>query len=223
MGRDHGDGWAGCSALACDNTLLNDPMADSFSRRDFVATVGSIGAVWLLADAAERGDAIAHAAHQVAQAQPALQFFSREQAAEIEAFASRIIPTDDTPGAREVGVVYFIDRGLATWAKDQAPAFNEGLTRLSQAVGGKFRGQTRLSALTPAQQDEVLKSIQETPFFGQMRFATLAGMFSLPTYGGNLDFAGWKLMGQENAMEFRAPFSWYDQPANRRALPGGDA
>jgi len=198
-------------------------MSDSFSRRDFVATVGSIGAVWLLSDSAERGEALAHAAHQVQQAQPALQFFTREQAADVEAFASRIIPTDDTPGAREAGVVYFIDRSLATFLKDQAPAFTDGLTKLSRDVGRKFRGQTRLSALTPAQQDEVLKSIEKTPFFGTMRFATLAGMFSLPTYGGNLDFVGWKLMGQENAMEFRAPFSWYDQPANRRALLGGDA
>ena len=195
-------------------------MSDSFSRRDFVAAVGSVGAVWLLADS---GEALAHAAHQVSQAQPTLLVFTREQAAEIEAFASRIIPTDDTPGAREAGVVYFIDKSLATVAKDQLPAFTEGLAKLQKDVGAKFRGQTKLSTLTPAQQDEVLRSIERTPFFGQMRFATLAGMFSLPTHGGNKDFAGWKLLGQQDAMEFKAPFGWYDQPANRRALLGGDA
>ena len=198
-------------------------MPDSFSRRDFVAAVGSVGAVWLLADATERGEAIAHAAHQVTQAQPTLSVLTREQAAEIEAFASRIIPTDDTPGAREAGVVYFIDRSLTTFAKDQLPAITAGLTKLSKDVGAKFRGQTRLSALTPAQQDEVLRSIEQTPFFGLMRFATLAGMFSLPTHGGNKDFVGWKLVGQQQGMEFKAPFGWYDQPANRRALLGGDA
>ena len=68
-----------------------------------------------------------------------------------------------------------------------------------------------------------LRSIERTQFFGLMRFATLAGMFSLPTHGGNKDFLGWKLLGQEDAMEFKAPFGWYDQPANRRALLGGDA
>lgn len=198
-------------------------MPDSLSRRDFVATVGSLGAVWLLSDVADRSDAIAHAAHQLKQAQPTLQSFTPEQAAEIEAFASRIIPTDDTPGAREAGVVYFIDRALATWAKEQQPMFMEGLARLPKDVGAKVRGQTRLSALTPAQQDEVLKSIEKTPFFGIMRFATIAGMFSLPSYGGNKDFAGWKLVGQVEAMEFTPPFSWYDRPANRRALSGGDA
>ena len=198
-------------------------MSDTFSRRDFVATVGSIGAVWLLADAAERGEAVAHAAHQASQAQPTLTVFTPEQAAEVEAFASRIIPSDGTPGAREAGVVYFIDRGLSTWAKDQKPQFMEGLAKLQRDVGGKFRGQTRLSALTPAQQDEVLRSIENTPFFGNMRFATLSGMFSLPSQGGNRDFVGWKLVGQESALEFKAPFGWYDQPANRRALLGGDA
>jgi gluconate 2-dehydrogenase gamma chain len=198
-------------------------MSDSFSRREFVAAVGSLGAVWLLADSRERGEAMAHAAHQVTQAQPAFTVLTREQAAEIEAFASRIIPTDDTPGAREAGVVYFIDRGLSTWAKGQLPAFTEGLTKLRRDVGAKYRGQTRLSALTPAQQDEVLKSIENTPFFGLMRFATIAGMFSLPAHGGNRNFVGWQLVGQQDAMEFKAPFGWYDQPANRRALLGGDA
>jgi gluconate 2-dehydrogenase gamma chain len=148
---------------------------------------------------------------------------TREQAAEIDAFSSRIIPTDNTPGAREAGVVFYIDRALSTWAKGQVPAFTEGLTKLEKDVGAKYPGQTRLSALTPDQQDEVLKSIEETPFFGMMRFATLSGMFTLPTYGGNRDFVGWKLVGQEGAMEFKAPFGWYDLPANRRALLGGDA
>jgi len=198
-------------------------MSSPFSRRDFVAAVGSVGAAWLLADEKAVNDALAHAAHQVKQAQPTFAVFTREQAAEIEAFASRIIPTDDTPGAREAGVVYFIDRSLATVAKDQLPAFTEGLAKLSKDVGAKFRGQTKLSALTPAQQDEVLRSIEQTPFFGMMRFATLAGMFSLPTHGGNRDFVGWKLVGQQDAMEFKAPFGWYDEPANRRALLGGDA
>jgi hypothetical protein len=43
---------------------------------------------------------------------------SAEQAAEIEAAARRIIPTDDTLGAREARVIYFIDRTLATFATD---------------------------------------------------------------------------------------------------------
>lgn len=198
-------------------------MPDSFSRREFVGTLGSLGAVWLLADLKDRSDALAHAAHMVTQAQPGLTYFTREQAAEIEAITARIIPTDDTPGAKEAGVVYFIDKAMTGFAKPMEPVFIEGLKKLPTDVGAKVRGQTRFSALTPAQQDEVLKSIEKTPFFGTLRFATIVGMFSLPSYGGNRDWIGWKLLGQESAMEFKAPFSWYDQPANRRAVMGGDA
>lgn len=198
-------------------------MPDQFSRRDFVATVGSFGALWLLADVADRSEAMAHAVHQATQAQPTLQHFTREQANELDALTSRIFPTDDTPGAREAGVVYFIDRAMVTWAKEAQKEMAEGLTKLEKDVGAKFRGQTKLSALTPAQQDQVIKSIDKTPFFFTIRFATLAGMFSLPSYGGNKDFVGWKLVGQVEALEFTPPFSWYDTPANRRAIMGGDA
>ena len=38
-------------------------------------------------------------------------FFTPEQALEVEEMAAQIIPTDETPGAREARVVAFIDRG----------------------------------------------------------------------------------------------------------------
>jgi gluconate 2-dehydrogenase gamma chain len=194
---------------------------DSPSRRDFLATVGSAGAFWLLADGSDRREAAAHAARQFAQAQPAYSFFTREQAADVEAIASRIIPTDDLPGAREAGVVFFIDRALTTWAREQQPAFTAGLAKLATDVGAVVPGQSRFASLSPEQQDTVLRSIEQTPFFGQVRFATIAGMFSLPTHGGNRDFIGWRLMGQDQAMEYQPPFGWYDTPGNRRALLGG--
>jgi hypothetical protein len=86
------------------------------------------------------------------------------------------------------------------------------------------RGQSRLSALPTDRQDEVLRRIQESSFFGQMRFLTLVGTLSLPEYGGNRDFVGWTMIGQEPAMEYRPPYGWYDRPENMRALLGrGDA
>lgn len=186
-----------------------------------MASAGAFGALWLAAGARERLAAAEHAHQQVQSPQPTLTFFSREQAAEVEAVAARIIPTTDTPGAREAGVVYFIDRSLATFAKDQQPDFTEGLRRLGRDVAAKFPGESRFSALAEASQDELLRGIQETPFFQSIRFATLAGMFALPSHGGNRDFAGWTLIGQDRVLDFKPPFSWYDEPANRRTLPGG--
>jgi gluconate 2-dehydrogenase gamma chain len=146
---------------------------------------------------------------------------SRAQAREIDAITSRIIPTDSTPGAHEAGVVYFIDKSLTTFAKGQAPMIMESLKTLGDDVAAKFPGQTRFSALTTAQQDEFLKSIEQTPFFGNMRFATIAGMLSLPTHGGNRNYVGWKLVGQDLMQDYKPPFGWYDQPKNKRALMGG--
>ena len=39
-------------------------------------------------------------------------FFNAHQRATIEAAMARIIPTDDTPGAREAGCIDFLDRYL---------------------------------------------------------------------------------------------------------------
>jgi hypothetical protein len=40
---------------------------------------------------------------------------------------------------------------------------------------------------------------------------TLFGMFSTPSYGGNRDGAGWKLLGFEDMHAFQPPFGYYDR------------
>jgi gluconate 2-dehydrogenase gamma chain len=151
---------------------------------------------------------------------PRLQHFSAAQGVEVEALSARIIPSDDGPGAREAGVVYFIDLGMRTFAKDQAKDFDAGLVAVSKAVAKKHKGETRFSALTAAQQDEILRGMERTPFFGTLRFATIAGFLALPKYGGNKDYIGWKLVGQDHTFEHKPPFGWYDRPENQRALLG---
>jgi hypothetical protein len=44
-------------------------------------------------------------------------FFSAEQALEVEAMATQIIPTDSSPGAREARVVHFIDQALVSFVR----------------------------------------------------------------------------------------------------------
>src|SRR5207245_5957587 len=50
-------------------------------------------------------------------------------------------------------------------------------------------------ALTPAQQDEKLKQIENSVFFTLLRRNTIEGMFSDPIHGGNVDMVGWQLIG----------------------------
>ncbi len=197
------------------------------SRRDFMS---GVAAVWLTAAIAcskeSARDEVKSAANPLgtmtdtpAPAQT-LTHFSVAQGADIDAIASRIIPTDDAPGAKEAGVVYFIDRMLGAAAKEQVPLFDGGLVALSKYVTNTFPGKTTFAALTAEQQDLTLRSMEKTPFFGAMRFATIAGFLSLPKYGGNRDFVGWKFIGQEHTMEQKPPFGWYDRPENQMTLLG---
>ena len=186
----------------------------SVSRREFVAGVAALSAVWLVAGAACTresswgGDATK------------LVHFSPAQAAQVDAITARILPSDGTPGAREAGVVYFVDQSLNGYARDQAPLFTDGLKSLGEAVAKKHGSAATFASLTAEQQDAMLREIEKTPFFGAIRFATLAGFLSLPKYGGNKDYIGWKFIGQEVVMEHKAPFGWYDRPENQMALLG---
>ena len=189
-----------------------EQVAPAVSRREFVG-VAALSAVWLAAGAAcARTDGPAASAPLV--------HFSPAQALQVDAITARILPTDDTPGAREAGVVSFIDQSLKGFAKDQAPLFAEGLKSLGEAVAKTHGSAATFASLTPEQQDAMLRGIEKTPFFGAIRFATLAGFLALPKYGGNKDYVGWKFIGQEMAMEHKAPFGWYDRPENQQALLG---
>lgn len=203
-------------------------MDSSLSRRRFLAQgARRLSAVWVSAHWPALLAAARHA-HLAAQSTvaPKFEFFSPEEAKEIEAMTTRIIPTDDTPGAREAGVVYFIDRGLSTFAVEEQKTYREGLPELLARVGEMFPGVSRFSALTPEQQDEVLHSFDENApatrrafrarpsaqnFFEMVRLHTIQGFLIDPEFGGNHDGAGWKVISREREHTFQPPFGYYDK------------
>ncbi len=140
----------------------------------------------------------------------ALQLLGGEEAEEFAAIADRIIPPDDTPGAREAGVVHFMDTVLADQRERELELLREGLGQLQQLVAGRFPVD-RFSLLESGQQDELLREIEDSEFFATIRFLTVAGMFALPEYGGNRDLAGWDLLGFENRSVWQPPFGYYDE------------
>ncbi len=149
-----------------------------------------------------------------AQQGPKLEFFTPEQAAEIDAIAAQIIPTDSTPGAREAHCVNFIDHFLAGYGKDQQAVYTQGLKDLLAETAKQFPGTTRFSALTSAQQIQVLTAIEKTRFFTQVRNDTVTGMFADPKHLGNYNQAGWKLIGYNASTTFpyanKPPLGYYD-------------
>jgi len=203
---------------------------DALSRRQFLfSSVGAASATWVAThwpDALAAVDYARHAARSGAP--PEFEFFTAEQAAEIDAIAARVIPTDGTPGAREAGVVYFIDRALKTFARDDQKVYLEGLPKLQERVRELFPGVDKFSAATPEQQDQVLASLDEhlasfqAPFrprpgrgnfFETVRQHTLAGFLIDPDSdrGGNRDGVGWKVIGREREHTFQPPFGYYDK------------
>jgi len=204
---------------------------NSFSRRGFLLqSVVGAGGAWLAAAWPGVLAAQQHAHHTmsaVAAGAPAkLEYFTPAQAADVEAIASLIIPTTDTPGAREAGVVYFIDRSLRTFAADQQKPFAEALALVDGKRKERFSGSADFASLTTAQQTEILKAIEDTPAFGTFQFATVAGFLCNPEDGGNRDMAGWKLIGFDHAPTHSPPFGYYDAEyvaeqaaARKRAKP----
>jgi gluconate 2-dehydrogenase gamma chain len=150
-----------------------------------------------------------------AQGSGSFSFLSASEAADIDAVASQIIPTDDLPGAREAGVVYFIDRSLATFFSQLAGDYRAQLAAFQTAFRDRHPSDGSFASLPAERQIEYLKKIDQTPFFNTTRVLTILGMLSSPAYGGNRNGVGWKLVGFEDAHAFASPFGYYD-----RAYPG---
>jgi len=187
------------------------------SRRLFMMkSCAGLGSIWLASCLPEIIAAQDHAHRTSLSGTPTgFEFFTPEAAAEVESMAAQIIPTDDTPGAREARVIYFIDRALATFAAGERTAFSDGLKDL-QKKARKFGKAKRFSDLSAEQQIAVLKKIETSQFFELVRTMTILGMFSSPEYGGNYNKIGWKLLGFEDQFFFKAPFGFYDRDYKAR-------
>jgi gluconate 2-dehydrogenase gamma chain len=132
-------------------------------------------------------------------------FFNDDDARTIAAFAERLMPGEaGKPGATDADVLNYIDLALAGPYADEQYFYRTGLIQLdthcTQVYGKPFR------SLTAAQQDETIAALEHgkapafvwptaQAFFNALHKHTMEGMFSDPIYGGNKDFAGWRLVG----------------------------
>lgn len=204
----------------------------SFDRRSFLSIgAGGISAAWLTAHWPSMVSAATHAHSAVAAAEPPkFEFFTPQEAAEVEAMASRIIPSDETPGAKEAGVIYFIDRALVTFAVDSQNDYREGIAEVQSLLAEKFPGVKKFSAATPEQQHAVLEALSSEkpkmtasrrnrpgansqPFFETLRYHTIAGFLIDPDSDrrGNRDGVGWKVIGRDLGHVFQPPFGNLDK------------
>ena len=204
-------------------------MMNDLNRRDFLLrSCSSLTAIWVSSHWPSLCSAATHARHAV-QAPEAtkLSFFTPAQAVEIDAIVARIIPTTDTPGAREAGAVYFIDKALMTFAIDQQKDYHDGLPEFEARAHEMFPTVEKFSSATPEQQDEVLHSFDDPDakpsrrpyrprkgannFFETVRMHTIVAFLLDPDAGGDPKGVGWAVIGREREHMFHSPFGYYDK------------
>jgi gluconate 2-dehydrogenase gamma chain len=188
-------------------------MSGSTNRRDFVAALGGISvSAWVAADPALLRPVV----NFVASAKPQDKYdvLTPEQVRELDAVTATIVPTDDTPGAREAKVVRFMDRSLATWAKDQKPQVEGALKTLGDFVAKQRKGNRSFAAVPVAERTKLLEAFERAhggEFNGGFWFPAMCGMFANPSYGGNENKIGWKLVGFDDRFSWQEPFGYYDR------------
>ncbi|MBN1368823.1 MAG: gluconate 2-dehydrogenase subunit 3 family protein [Dehalococcoidaceae bacterium] len=179
------------------------------TRRDFIKAGATVGGVAVLS--ACTGGTITTTVTQPPESlapsiHDALQFFSPHQAATVNAIAGRIIPgTPEDPGAKEAGVVVFIDQALYGFDKHLQMDYFAGIKGIDNYAEAKYGA--GFVELSESEQDDILTNMNQNTqqasqylsnpggFFATLRTHTRQGMFGDPIFGGNWEKAGWKLLG----------------------------
>jgi gluconate 2-dehydrogenase gamma chain len=150
-------------------------------------------------------DAAESPAHMHAGGEGHGAFFNDEDAATVAAFTERLMPgAPGMAGARDANVLNYIDLALAGAYADLQDFYRRGLAQLETFCQQSH--QASFARLDAARQDAVIAALEEgkaagftwptaQAFFNTLRTHTMEGMFADPVYGGNKDFAGWRLVG----------------------------
>jgi gluconate 2-dehydrogenase gamma chain len=211
------------------------------TRRSFLAQgTGALGLLFvqsltpkLMAQAHEHARAA-----RISGAEKKLHFLTPQEATDFDAFAAQIIPSDETPGAREAGAVYFTDYVLSNTNAELQQPFRAALATLRIIAAEVQPGATSFASLSPDKQIAVMKMMEKgapqfSPLgppmlatsdearraqaFGALRGAVLMGTFSDPSLHGNKDKIGWKLLNFDDQSYWAPPFGYYDTAAEEKA------
>ena len=186
------------------------------TRREFLAHTGSIATGSWLTMSVPLLMAAAQTACSKREQNAGFTNLEAFDALDLESITEQILPSGDTPGAKEAGVIWFIDEALGNLLKEWgwAAPLMAGLSELNASLAPGLR----FAELPWAEQAEVLKANESTPFFDKIHFLTVAGMFAMPSYGGNRDKLGWALIGFQDRHNWQPPFGYYDKD-----YAGGDS
>ena len=145
-------------------------------------------------------------AHWIRTEPAPYQFFSEAEARFLIAICEQIIPRDDAPGATDAGVIFYIDRQLATVFSRHQQTYRLGLESFRQTCRQAYK--IPFEQLTFDQQTEALRLIEsgkapqelwgdrsQATFFGLVLDHTRQGFYGSPRHGGNRDYVSYRMLG----------------------------
>ena len=209
-----------------------DTTRRAFLRRAAAGAGSVAGAGLLLPDASAQNvdhpqDANA-AAPQTHATGPGLgAFFNAQDAATVAAFTERLMPgAPGKPGARDAAVLNYIDLALSGAYAELQEFYRRGLAQLDAYCHKTYSDP--FVRLETARQDAVITALEQgkatgftwptaQAFFETVRTHTIEGLFADPVYGGNKDFAGWRLVGFPGGQAVYTPADLQNRQAFTRA------
>jgi gluconate 2-dehydrogenase gamma chain len=149
------------------------------------------------------GAALFYSCHQPGET---WNYLKETEARILDAMLDQIIPGDEDPGAREAGVIYFIDRQLVGPYRRYQQDYRNGLESL-QTTSEAFHGvsfdnlnpQDRAGILERLERNDVPSESWAEPtapsFFNLVVDHAMQGFYGSPIHGGNKDFASYRMLG----------------------------
>src|SRR5580765_6203293 len=122
------------------------------------------------------------------------RFFTPSEALTIDAICEQIIPGDQDAGARDAGVVNYIDIQLTKHFKPHQPTYRQGIATVDSISQGKYG--RHFVNLAFAEQTAVLHDVQKQAksFFDLIVAHTMQGFYGDPRHGGNRDAVSYKML-----------------------------
>lgn len=183
---------------------------NGISRRRFLKSTGALGSASLFRIGVPSLAAITQSACTARDEEAAFKTLGAEEAADFAAIAARIIPTTDTPGATEAGVIWFWDNALDGYFGEWLVEIRALREQMTANLGKSF------AELSAAEQDATLKTVEDDYRFEFWRLLTIFGFFSMAKHGGNKDHVSWDLIGFDGHHgAWAPPFGYYDAQAEQ--------
>ncbi|MBC7778073.1 MAG: gluconate 2-dehydrogenase subunit 3 family protein [Phycisphaerae bacterium] len=162
------------------------------SRRDFIQSVSlAFGSILLFPSCLQQSGNY--------------RFFTSDEAKCILAFCEQIIPKDESAGATDAGVIFYIDRQLSGVFHYDQQSYRNGIKNLQTYCSGKYG--KNFESIASGDQISVMKEMESnqmnetqwpigkpSDFFNLVLSHSMQGFYGSPIHGGNKDYMSFEML-----------------------------